>query len=94
MPVNYQWDEEKRKINLSKHGLDFADAWRVHEAPDKMVIDVIRCGEARKMEVATIENERLVLTFVFVPRGQTVRCISMRRASRIERRMYDEWQAS
>jgi uncharacterized DUF497 family protein len=94
MRANYHWDEDKRQVNLAKHGLDFADAWRVHEAPDKMAIDVVRCGEARRIEVAAIGGGRPVLTLVCVLRDNRVRCISLRRASRIERRMYDEWQTS
>ncbi|HDL5502654.1 TPA: BrnT family toxin, partial [Mannheimia haemolytica] len=29
----YTWDETKRKINLAKHGLDFADADEVLSSP-------------------------------------------------------------
>ena len=31
--MHVEWDEEKRKANLSKHGLDFADASGVFHAP-------------------------------------------------------------
>ena len=82
MRPSYQWDEDKRRINLSKHGLDFADAWRVHEARDKMAVDVVRSGEARRIEVAKMVEGRLLLTLVCAIRGTTVRCISLRRASR------------
>jgi uncharacterized protein len=30
------WDEAKRKTNLQKHGLDFADAGLVYDNPDKI----------------------------------------------------------
>jgi uncharacterized DUF497 family protein len=33
MPPTYEWDEGKRRRNLTKHRLDFTDAWRVHESP-------------------------------------------------------------
>ena len=94
MPPTYEWDEGKRRRNLTKHRLDFTDAWRVHEAPDKMVIDVVRRGEARQIEVAAIDDGRLVLALICTRCGNTVRCISLRRASRIERRMFIEWQAT
>lgn len=31
--MRFTWDESKRQINLSKHGLDFADAARVFDGP-------------------------------------------------------------
>ena len=27
--MRYVWDERKRRANLKRHGLDFADAWTV-----------------------------------------------------------------
>ena len=27
----FTWDDEKRKINLAKHGIDFCDAAGIHE---------------------------------------------------------------
>lgn len=37
--MRFEWDEEKRKSNLEKHALDFADAWRVFEAPMLRALD-------------------------------------------------------
>jgi uncharacterized DUF497 family protein len=31
--MRYLWDEAKRQANLSKHGLDFADAEKVSAGP-------------------------------------------------------------
>jgi len=31
--VNFEWDEDKNQENIRKHGLDFADAWEIFEAP-------------------------------------------------------------
>ena len=31
--MHVEWDEEKRTANLSKHGLDFADASGVFQSP-------------------------------------------------------------
>ena len=37
MPL--EWDEEKRTANLSKHGLDFADAPSVFQSPQRRWLD-------------------------------------------------------
>ena len=31
--MRFEWDEQKRKANLRKHGFDFRDAWKVFELP-------------------------------------------------------------
>jgi len=82
------WDERKRVANLAKHGLDFADAWRVYKGPSKLTFESVRKGEDRKLDLAMVEN--MLLAFVYVERRSGVRAISLRRASRVERRMYEK----
>jgi len=82
------WDERKRAANVAKHGLDFADAWRVNESPAKLTFESARRNEHRKLDLAMVEN--VLLAFVYVERGNAVRAISLRRASRAERRIYEK----
>jgi hypothetical protein len=82
------WDERKRAANLAKHGLDFADAWRVFDALSKLTFESTRNGEDRKLDLAMVEN--VLLAFVYIERRSAVRAISLRRASRVERRMYEK----
>jgi uncharacterized DUF497 family protein len=87
----YEWNEAKRKANLKKHGLDFADADLVYENPGKLTIFTSRHGESRLQDAAIVEAFGLVLTLVYVIRGYNIRIriISFRKASRKERRIYD-----
>ena len=82
------WDERKRAANLAKHGLDFADAWRVYESLSKLTVESARKSEARRLDFAMVED--VLLAFVYVERGNGVQAISLRRASRAERRMYEK----
>ena len=82
------WDERKRAANLAKHSLDFADAWRVHESLSKLTVASARKSEARRLDFAMVED--VLLAFVYVERGNVVQAISLRRASRAERRMYEK----
>jgi uncharacterized DUF497 family protein len=41
------WDEDKRMANLSKHGLDFANACEVQDSLYRLGITVVRSGETR-----------------------------------------------
>lgn len=31
--MQFEWDEQKRKTNIRKHGFDFRDAWKVFNSP-------------------------------------------------------------
>jgi uncharacterized protein len=87
--VTYEWDERKRAENLRKHGFDFADADLVYEADFKITLVSAREGrrESRLLDLAKAEG--IVVALVYAMRGESVRCISMRRAKRKERRIYD-----
>ena len=78
--------------NLKRHGLDFVDAPLVYEHPTKLTVESRRTGEDRKMDIAIVKGDLLVITLVYVERGPAVRIISFRRASRKERRQYNEYQ--
>lgn len=82
------WDEAKRRGNLLKHGLDFADAELVYDSPDKITLASRRAREPRLVDMAMVEVAGTVLVLVYVERGQDVRVISFRRASRKEREFY------
>ena len=82
------WDERKRAANLAKHGLDFGDAWRVYHSPLKLTFESPRKGEHRRLDLVTVED--VLLAFIYVERRNAVRAISLRRASRTERRIYEK----
>jgi uncharacterized protein len=86
------WDEAKRKTNLEKHGLGFADAALVYESSSKITFQSPRKGEARKQDIAMVEVRRKVLTLIYVERGTDIQVISFRVASRAEREVYEQAQ--
>jgi uncharacterized DUF497 family protein len=84
----YVWDEKKREANLAKHGLDFGDAHLVFESPEKVTVQSSTTLEARTMDFVMVEAADTVLALVYVERGEDIRVISFRRASRRERMRY------
>ncbi len=81
----FVWDEPKRLANLIKHGLDFADLNETFFANAL----VIPSHNASKRWVAVGINIRGVIVVVFARLGREgVSVISMRPASRIERKLY------
>jgi hypothetical protein len=85
----YEWDEKKRVTNRLKHGLDFDDANLVFENPNRVTFAEAGRGEARWRDVALVETLGGILAVVYTIRGYNIRIISFRKASRKERRIYD-----
>lgn len=85
------WDETKRAANLSKHGLDFADANEVLQSRLRLDVHSERNGQARTLSMSYVLGVLAVLVLVHAQTDVAVRVISFRRASRHERNLYDEW---
>lgn len=84
---NFEWDDEKYKINIKKHGIYFEDAARVFL--DKNAIyyyDELHSDyEDRIKIIGMVEN---VLTVIYTERGEVNRIISARPADKYERNDY------
>jgi uncharacterized protein len=91
--MQYEWDEAKREANLRKHDLDFEDANLVFDAPAKMTIPAKSGTELRLLDVAVVMLGGDTLSLVYTYRGYNVRIISFGKASRRERRLYDDFRA-
>lgn len=77
--MRYLWDETKRQANLSKHGLDFADAEKVFAGPLVLFEDGREdYGEQRMIGIGLLET--LVALIVHVESDDSIRIISMRKA--------------
>jgi hypothetical protein len=87
LPVRYEWDETKRAENLRKHGLDIFKGREVYEAEFKATLESQRGQELRFKDIAEVGG--VMLAFVYTMRGSVIRCISLRRAKRTERGIYD-----
>ena len=85
----FVWDEAKRKSNLKKHGLDFKDAHLVYDDPEKCTYEARFEDEQRWMDIALVVIKGRLLALVYTDRGDDVRVISFRPASREERIQYD-----
>jgi len=88
--VNFEWDEDKNRENVRKHGFDFADAWEVFEAPMRAVLDTREdYGEDHWTGIGLLGNR--VVVVVFTERGEgIIRIISLRKALKHERKKFEE----
>lgn len=90
--MKLEWDEEKRRSNLRKHGLDFRNARWVLESDIRFDLESHRHGEHRTQSIAYVYDQLAVLTVVYV-QGEAARIVSFRKASILERTAYHEWLA-
>lgn len=87
------WDEEKRRSNLAKHGLDFADAHEVFRGAVFVFEDKRQSyGEQRFIALGALGMLReIVVAIAFTePEEDLIRIISMRKAIRNEQQIYFE----
>ena len=85
------WDPEKRQTNLDKHGWDFVDAIAVLDSPYRLDVQSARNRELRTQSFAYVFDVLAVLTVVHVSRENSMRIISFRPASEVERTPYHDW---
>lgn len=86
--VVVDWDPEKASKNLRKHGVDFADAVTVLN--DEMALTTSDWqGEEERFATLGMDALGRLLVVVYTWRGDEVRLISARRATRTERREYE-----
>lgn len=85
-----EWDNDKARENLHKHGISFEDAIEVFYDPYHIeYYDEAHSTleEQRYRIIGKVRNE-LVILAVYTPRGEKYRLISARKASGYERRRY------
>jgi len=85
--MKFEWNEEKRKSNLIKHGLDFKDAEFVFEGltftleDNRFIYD-----EQRFITIGILKS--IVVVIAHTERNDMIRVISMRKASKNEEKIY------
>ena len=82
----YEWDEDKRRGNIAKHGIDFAliDEFDWENVKKERSV---RHGEERILAYGYV-GDRLHAV-AYIERGANARIISMRKANRREEDRYD-----
>jgi uncharacterized DUF497 family protein len=83
------WDQPKADANARKHGVAFEEASTVFLDPLALIVEYP--GHPENARIIGLSAARRVLLVVFVEQGQdALRLISARRATRHERRRYEE----
>ena len=91
MSLRFEWDPRKARQNLLKHGVSFEEALTVFADPLARIFDDQdhSIEEQRDIIVGHSIKERL-LVVCFTAQGESVRIFSARKATRRERKDYEE----
>lgn len=88
--MDFEWDHNKNRLNIEKHGIDFEDARRIFEGlfweiPSHQGWH----DEDRVLAIGILDGREIVVVYTWRERNR--RIISARRARRYERKTY--WKA-
>lgn len=88
--MKFEWDPKKAELNVKKHGLTFEEASAVFGDPLAATVPDPRhsSSETRFVTMGQSSANRL-LVVAHVDRGEQIRIISARLATRRERRSYE-----
>jgi len=94
MPLTFEWDQNKSRKNERDHGISFEEAKTIFNDPFAITIDDPdhSNGEYRFIDIGfSLRGEVLVVWYT--ERSQNIRIIGCRKATRSERKKYEERDA-
>ena len=89
--VVLKWDPRKAVANLKEHGIDFHEAATVlNDTLSTTFPDIDHSSIELRFVTVGLSSRGRILVVVHTEEGETVQIISARRATRHERRFYEE----
>lgn len=92
MSLKFEWDENKAKINKRKHGITFEEATTAFADELSITIDDPLHSEDEDRLILIGKSQYFnTLVVVHVERRDVLRIISARKATKKERKFYEEY---
>ncbi len=89
--MEFEWNLDKAKINLDKHRVSFQEAATVFSDPLSVTFpDPDHSIRENRYVIIGLSKLGQILVVSHTDRGQNIRIISARKATRHERRFYEE----
>jgi len=85
--MEFEFDDNKSRINKTKHGMDFNEAQELWNDPDLIEIPVRTSDETRFLVIGRISGK--CWSSIITYRGDKIRIISVRRARKEEVDIYE-----
>lgn len=91
MGLVFEWDKNKASQNLNKHGVSFEEASTVFGDPlSRTIADPLHSDDEDRFIILGESHLSRLVVVVFTDRGEKIRIVSARRATRRERKDYEE----
>jgi uncharacterized DUF497 family protein len=91
MSLRFEWDEDKNKANRKKHGIWFETAKNAFDDPYGRLLVEDTSAEDRFILIgASADFSLLIIVHLYKENDEVIRIISARRATKNERRFYEE----
>jgi uncharacterized protein len=87
--VEFEWDPEKAASNFRKHGVRFAEAVTIFDDSALLTMADEHPDEERFVALGVGSSGR-ILVVLYTLRGERIRIISVRKATRAERQQYEK----
>jgi len=88
--LTFEWDDDKARANIEKHGVSFGEARTVLSDPLSFsFLDTQHSGEELRYITLRLSDKRRLLVVIHTVRGSRTRIISSRQATKWERRKYE-----
>ncbi|BCL35012.1 BrnT family toxin [Nostoc sp. MS1] len=89
--MEFEWDESKNQGNITKHGFDFADAYRIFNLPMLVQLDEREdYSEDRYIGIGLLDGRCVVVVYTESD-DEIIRIISLRKALSHERKYYEQY---
>ncbi len=86
----FEWDPQKAKSNLEKHGVSFEEASTAFQDTLSLTIDdPLHSIDEERLVLTGMSKKNRVLVVVHTERGNNIRIISARKATKKERESYE-----
>lgn len=91
--TRFEWDDDKNAANINRHGIQFFTATLVFDDLNRVDLydDNHSESEDRYKTIGMINGETIVLSVIYTPRGESIRIISARKATKTERSLYNDY---
>ncbi len=91
MDLIFEWDENKAKANFQKHKVSFDEAKTVFDDPYLLTFpDIEHSNSEQRYINIGFSLKRRILIVIHTERGNIIRIISCRKATKSERKAYEE----
>ena len=86
----FEWNIKKAKTNLGKHGVSFEEASTAFKDTLSLTIDdPLHSTDEKRLVLVGISYNNRILVVVHTERGDNIRIISARKATKKERKYYE-----